>query len=106
MCVCVKGGARFSLSKRAVDVDWDAGRASHLPVPHHGRARRFEARSAIAAVLITFLEVFVAFLQAFIFMFLTAVFISLMSHHDDHEEHESHESHDAHGQVSDLQPAH
>ena len=62
--------------------------------------------SAIAAVLITFLEVFVAFLQAFIFMFLTAVFISLMSHHDDHEEHESHESHDAHGQVNDLQPAH
>ena len=50
-CVRVKGGARFSLSKRAVDVDWDAGRACHLPVPHHGRARRFEARGAIAAVL-------------------------------------------------------
>jgi F-type H+-transporting ATPase subunit a len=60
--------------------------------------------SGIAAILITFLEVFVAFLQAFIFMFLTAVFISLMSHHD--EEHESHESHDAHGEGSDLQPAH
>ena len=50
-CVRVKGGARFSLSNRAVDVDWDAGRACHLPVPHHGRARRFEARGAIAAVL-------------------------------------------------------
>jgi F-type H+-transporting ATPase subunit a len=37
------------------------------------------------AVIITFLELFVAFLQAFIFMFLTAVFISTMSHHD--EEH-------------------
>ena len=60
--------------------------------------------SGFAAILITFLEIFVAFLQAFIFMFLTAVFISLMSHHD--EEHESHESHDAHGEVSDLQPAH
>ena len=47
----MKGGARFSLSKRAVDVDWDAGRASHLPVPHHGRARRFEARGAIVGVL-------------------------------------------------------
>lgn len=48
--------------------------------------------SGIAAVAITFLEVFVAFLQAFIFMFLTAVFISLMSHHDEHheEEHEHH----------------
>jgi F-type H+-transporting ATPase subunit a len=44
--------------------------------------------SALAGVLITFLEVFVAFLQAFIFMFLTAVFISLMSHHDDEHEHE------------------
>ena len=41
--------------------------------------------SGIAAVAISFLELFVAFLQAFIFMFLTAVFISLMSHHDDHE---------------------
>ena len=40
-----------------------------------------------AAVLITFLELFVAFLQAFIFMFLTAVFISLMSHHDESHEH-------------------
>ena len=38
--------------------------------------------SGMAAVLVTFLELFVAFLQAFIFMFLTAVFISLMSHHD------------------------
>ena len=38
---------------------------------------------------LTFLELFVAFLQAFVFMFLTAVFISLMSH----EEHED-EDHD------------
>jgi len=44
--------------------------------------------SGVAAVAITFLELFVAFLQAFIFMFLTAVFISLMSHHD--EEHDTH----------------
>ena len=42
------------------------------------------------AVALTFLELFVAFLQAFVFMFLTAVFISLMSH----EEHEE-EDHDA-----------
>ncbi|MHC4421741.1 MAG: F0F1 ATP synthase subunit A [Planctomycetota bacterium] len=46
------------------------------------------AASALAAVLITFLELFVAFLHAFIFMFLTAVFISLMSHHDEEHEHE------------------
>jgi F-type H+-transporting ATPase subunit a len=58
--------------------------------------------TGIAAVAITFLELFVAFLQAFIFMFLTAVFISLMSHHDDHEhEHGHDEAHghaDEHGQ--------
>jgi len=39
----------------------------------------------IAAVAISFLELFVAFLQAFIFMFLTTVFIGQMSHHE--EEH-------------------
>ncbi len=44
------------------------------------------AISGGAAVLILFLDLFVAFLQAFIFMFLTAVFISLVSHHDDEPE--------------------
>ena len=43
--------------------------------------------SGIFAVILTLLELFIAFLQAFIFMFLTAVFISLMSH----EEHEAEE---------------
>ncbi|MHC5023817.1 MAG: F0F1 ATP synthase subunit A [Planctomycetota bacterium] len=43
--------------------------------------------SGVAAVGITFLELFVAFLQAFIFMFLTAVFISLLSHHGEEHEH-------------------
>ncbi|MBT4531317.1 MAG: F0F1 ATP synthase subunit A [Phycisphaerae bacterium] len=46
-----------------------------------------EAVSTVAAVCISFLELFVAFLQAFIFMFLTAVFIGQMSHHDEHEAH-------------------
>ncbi len=45
--------------------------------------------SGVAAVLVMFLEVFVAFLQAFIFMFLTAVFVSLMSHHEEDHEHEN-----------------
>ena len=48
--------------------------------------------SGVAAVLIMFLELFVAFLQAFIFMFLTAVFLSILSHHDQESEHE-----EAHG---------
>lgn len=36
------------------------------------------------------LEVFVGFMQAFIFMFLVTVFISLMDHHE-HDEHHGHE---------------
>jgi len=48
------------------------------------------AISGAAAVMILFLDLFIAFLQAFIFMFLTAVFISLLSHHD--EEHDEHEA--------------
>jgi F-type H+-transporting ATPase subunit a len=47
--------------------------------------------SILAAIPISFLELFVAFLQAFIFMFLTTVFIGQMTHH--HEEHEEDETH-------------
>jgi F-type H+-transporting ATPase subunit a len=47
--------------------------------------------SIIAAIPISFLELFVAFLQAFIFMFLTTVFIGQMTHHD--EEHDEDEAH-------------
>ena len=50
--------------------------------------------SGAGALAIFFLELFVAFLQAYIFMFLTAIFISLgMPHEHDHE----HAGHDAHG---------
>ncbi|MEN0019741.1 MAG: F0F1 ATP synthase subunit A [Planctomycetota bacterium] len=45
----------------------------------------------IAATLGSFaiylLEIFVGFLQAFIFMFLTAVFTSLLAHHDEEHDH-------------------
>lgn len=44
------------------------------------------AVSLIGGTAIMFLEIFVGFLQAFVFMFLTTVFISLMDHHE-HEEH-------------------
>ena len=47
--------------------------------------------SFLGALAIYFLELFVAFLQAYIFMFLTAIFISLGMPHGDHE-------HDEHGQ--------
>lgn len=47
-----------------------------------------------AAVAIFFLEVFVALLQAFIFVFLTTIFIAQMSHHD-HDDHAGAEAYDA-----------
>lgn len=43
--------------------------------------------SGVGAIAIFFLEVFVAVLQAFVFMFLTTVFISQLAHHDDDHEH-------------------
>ena len=51
--------------------------------------------AVFGAIAIFFLEIFVALLQAFIFMFLTTVFISLLDHHDDHE-HEHAEAVPAH----------
>ncbi len=57
--------------------------------------------SGIGAIVITCLEVFVAVLQAFIFMFLTAVFISLMSHEDE-EGHEEQATED--GQDGNIAP--
>lgn len=69
--------------------------------------------SGTFAVVISFLELFVALLQAFIFMFLTAVFISLMAHHDDHAHEHGHEdnhdhAHDAgsHGHAAAQVAAH
>ncbi len=50
--------------------------------------------SVLGGIAVNFLELFVAFLQAFIFMFLTTVFISLMDHHDEHgHEHEHGHAH-------------
>ena len=43
----------------------------------------------IAGVAIYFLEIFVAMLQAFIFTFLTVIFIAQLMHHD-HEDHADH----------------
>lgn len=54
--------------------------------------------SIAAATAIMFLELFVALLQAFIFMFLTCLFIAQLNHHhaDDHHEEEV-GAHGAHG---------
>lgn len=51
--------------------------------------------SGVFATALYFLELFVATLQAFVFMFLVAVFMSLMNHHDEHEDEHGHaEAHD------------
>lgn len=52
--------------------------------------------SGVAAVGVYFLELFVALLQAFVFMFLTAVFIAQLSHHGEHEHHGEHGHEHAH----------
>ncbi len=70
-------------------------------VPGSGAWYGISVATGAFAVALTFLELFVAFLQAFVFMFLTAVFISLMSH----EEHE-HEEHDAEEVASDVAAVH
>ena len=50
--------------------------------------------SSVAVIAIYFLELFVAFLQAFVFMFLTTVFISLLAHHGEHDhDHEGAAAH-------------
>lgn len=48
--------------------------------------------SALAATAIYFLEIFVGFLQAFVFMFLTVVFISQFQHHGDHHDDQAHDA--------------
>jgi F-type H+-transporting ATPase subunit a len=47
--------------------------------------------SVSAATALMFLELFVAFLQAFVFMFLTTIFISLMDHSDEHGHEHGHD---------------
>jgi F-type H+-transporting ATPase subunit a len=67
--------------------------------------------SCIGATAIYFLELFVAFLQAFVFMFLTTVFISQLSHHGDHDHghehgHDGHHDHADHSHGGHAHPAH
>lgn len=50
----------------------------------------------LMATFIFALELFISFLQALIFMFLTCVFISLLDHHGEHHEHGHEHGHDTH----------
>ena len=56
--------------------------------------------SIAASVPIMFLELFVAFLQAFIFMFLTVVFIAQFMHHE-HDDHATAERYNGHSAEDD-----
>ncbi len=56
----------------------------------------------IGAVAIYMLEVVVAFLQAFIFAFLTGLFLSQLVVHADHEDHEDHHGEPDHDLPGDL----
>jgi F-type H+-transporting ATPase subunit a len=58
--------------------------------------------SIVSAIAITFLELFVAFLQAYVFMFLVAVFIAQLSHH--HGDEHGHEH--GHDHEPGMAPAH
>jgi F-type H+-transporting ATPase subunit a len=51
--------------------------------------------SVVGGFAVMCLELFVGFLQAFVFMFLTTVFISLMDHHEEHDHEHGHDH--AHG---------
>ena len=56
----------------------------------------------VAAIAITFLELFVALLQAYVFMFLVTVFIAQLSHHG----HGEHDHAHGHGHDHDHAPGH
>lgn len=60
----------------------------------------------IFATLIGLLELLVAFIQAFVFTFLTAMFISLFQHHDHEHEHEDDHSHNEAPVQGELAGAH
>lgn len=53
----------------------------------------------LGAAAINLLEVMVAFIQAYIFTFLTCLFLGqlVVHEHEEHEDHEAHDSHEVHG---------
>ncbi len=58
----------------------------------HALGYGVELSVIIGGILLTLLELFICFLQAFIFTFLTVLFISMVATHHDHHDHE--EDHD------------
>lgn len=60
----------------------------------YGLAYGVEISVIVLGIVLTLLELFICFLQAFIFTFLTVLFISMVAHHHDHEHEEEHELND------------
>ena len=56
----------------------------------HGMAYGVQFAVIIAGIVLTLLELFICFLQAFIFTFLTVLFISLVASHHDNDHLEEH----------------
>jgi F-type H+-transporting ATPase subunit a len=50
-------------------------------------------------IVLTLLELFICFLQAFIFTFLTVLFISMVAHHQDHDHEYDHDTFSDEGQM-------
>lgn len=59
----------------------------------HGLAYGVELAVILGGIVLTLLELFICFLQAFIFTFLTVLFISLVATHLGPDEHDIHEEH-------------
>jgi F-type H+-transporting ATPase subunit a len=63
--------------------------------------------SVVGAILLSMLELFVAFLQAYVFAILSAMFIGLpLVHHAEHEKEHAHHDEHAHDQPTAAHPAH
>jgi F-type H+-transporting ATPase subunit a len=62
----------------------------------YGLAYGVEISVILLGILLTLLELFICFLQAFIFTFLTVLFISMVAHHHDHGHSEEHALDDEH----------
>jgi F-type H+-transporting ATPase subunit a len=53
----------------------------------------------LGGILLTMLELFICFLQAFIFTFLTVLFISMVAHQHDHDHEDGHDAFSDQGQM-------
>jgi low temperature requirement protein LtrA len=62
-----------------------------------GIAGTVTVASALGVLALSFLELFVAFLQAFLFAFLTALFFGGVLEHAEHAAHGGEHGHDEHG---------